>query len=381
MASTDVRNAALETAQSVELARRKRRVLILGPSLHAVSGVSTHLQQLLDSSLRTQVEFRHFQIGSEGRHESRLEQTLRLCISPFALLVTLALSRPDIVHLNTSLVVQAYWRDVIYLLIAKLAKIKVIYQVHGGKLPAEFFPNNVSLTRILRFTLRLPDVVVLLSKSELRAYREFLPGKNFELIANAIDATTLTRGKRIDQLSGVLRIIYIGRLIAAKGIFEMIDAIGVLRKRNITVELAIAGSGPEEDSLRRKVASANLSAHVEFCGSVFGKPKEELLLRSQIFVFPTYHPEGLPYALLEAMAAGAVPITCAQGAIPDVMQDGVHGIIVPPRDPVAVADAIERLHRDRESLARMRETSRARIAEHYSVPRLAQDFQQLYESL
>jgi glycosyltransferase involved in cell wall biosynthesis len=91
--------------------------------------------------------------------------------------------------------------------------------------------------------------------------------------------------------------------------------------------------------------------------------------------------EGLPYALLEAMAAGAVPITTRVGAIPDVMQDGVHGLLIEAKDPAGLARATARLDDDRDALARMAEAGRQRVLTEYTVERLAQDFKRIYASL
>jgi glycosyltransferase involved in cell wall biosynthesis len=101
---------------------------------------------------------------------------------------------------------------------------------------------------------------------------------------------------------------------------------------------------------------------------------------ANVLAFPT-HGEGLPYALLESMAAGAVPVITPVGGIPDVMQDQVHGVFVPPRNPGALADALERLHHDRASLQRMALAGRQRIVDQYSVSRMAAEFHGLYASL
>src|SRR5690606_18106084 len=93
------------------------------------------------------------------------------------------------------------------------------------------------------------------------------------------------------------------------------------------------------------------------------------------------HSEGLPYALLEAMAAGTVPVVTAVGAIPEVVVDGVHGRLVPARDAQAVANALIELDRDRTALARMSRAARQRVAAGFSLERLALDFTQLYSRL
>jgi glycosyltransferase involved in cell wall biosynthesis len=100
-----------------------------------------------------------------------------------------------------------------------------------------------------------------------------------------------------------------------------------------------------------------------------------------VLLLPTYHREGLPYALLEGMAAGLVPVVTRVGAIPDVVEPDVHGLFVPPRDPEALARALDALAADRALLARMSGASRERVATSYSVERLAGDFTALYRVL
>jgi glycosyltransferase involved in cell wall biosynthesis len=116
-------------------------------------------------------------------------------------------------------------------------------------------------------------------------------------------------------------------------------------------------------------------------GAVFGRAKEQLWQAAQVLAFPTYHREGLPYALLEAMAHGVVPVISPVGAIPDVLQHEAQGLFVPARDPQALANALERLANDRPLLHRLALAGRARIVEHYSVPRMAREFEELYARL
>lgn len=349
--------------------------------MQAVSGVTTHLNQLFDSDLSKNFTLLHFQVGSEGRKENIPQKLVRFFISPFAFAVFLLRHRPDIVHLNTSLEPKSYWRDIAYLLVARLLGRKVVYQVHGGALPEALFAGHAFLTGSLRQVLSMPDVVVLLAKVELDAYKRFVPGQRLVVAANAIDASSLVAKPIKSKSTGALQLVYLGRLAWNKGIYEAIEAVGALVKEGRDLYLSIAGSGPEEAALKQRVTELGLSKHVYFPGPLFGAAKDALWSASDIFVFPTFHLEGLPYALLEAMAAGAVPITTRVGAIPDVMQDGVHGLLVEAKDPAGLARAITRLDDDRDALARMAAAGRQRVLAEYTVERLAQDFKRLYASL
>lgn len=356
-------------------------VILLGPSLQAVSGVSTHIKQLTGSSLSQNIKLLHFQVGSEGRDESVLNKLSRFILSPFNFLICLLRNRHAIVHINTSLEPKSYWRDMVYLLIAKMLKHKTIYQIHGGALPQDFFKGSRFLTSLLRRILICADRVVLLAQVELTAYHAFAPQIRLAVIANAIETDVLTNVPLKNKPTHPLHISFVGRLATAKGIFTILDAAALLLQAQRDFLLTIAGSGSEETNMRTRATELNLGEHIQFMGAVFDQAKDQLWQQTHVFAFPTIHREGLPYALLEAMAAGAVPITTRVGAIPDVMQDGVHGLFVEPNNPQALAQAIIKLDDDRTLRHKMAEAGRQRILDGYGVDRLASDFQDLYSEL
>jgi len=360
-------------------ARQAPAVLLLGPARAAPSGVATHLNQLFGCALAERFQLSQFQVGSEGRTETRGGAVLRLLFSPLALMVHLVRLRPRIVHINTSLDFKGYWRDLAYLGVSKGLGRRVVYQIHGGALPEEFFPRSALLRTLLRRVLMGADVVVLLAEREMSAYRSFAPRARLVRIANCV---RVDEGEPVGHAGSAptLSVAYLGRLTASKGILETIEAVGILRDRGTEVRLTIAGSGEAADLIRRSVAARNLQDQVQLVGELFGEAKRQLWQRTDVLALPSYH-EGLPYALLEAMAAGVVPVASPVGAIPDVMQDRVHGLSVPARDPHSVARALGELAADRELLRRLARAARERIASGYSLTQLAEQFTQLYESL
>ena len=351
---------------------KRPTVLLLGPDRGVISGVATHLNLLLGSALARRFDIVHFQVGSEGRKENKLSLALRLLTSPLRLAAAILKSGASVVHLNPSLNPKAFWRDLPHLLAAKLCGARVIYQVHGGS-AGEMNPA------VLRAALALPDAVVVLSRVELDALQRLLPRQNILLVPNAIDCTPFLRPHR--TASGPLRLFHIGRLVAAKGVFETVQALKLARERGVDAELVIAGDGPALSQLEEQVEKLGLNAHVTFAGPTFGERKTELTCAADLLLLPTYHSEGLPYALLEGMAAGLVPIVTRIAAIPDVVSEGVHGLFVPPRDPEAIAQAVVRLDSDRAGLARMSAACRERALSAYSIERLADDFTALYSSI
>jgi glycosyltransferase involved in cell wall biosynthesis len=354
-------------------------VLLLGPSREAISGVTTHLNCLLGSRLASRFELVHFQVGSEGRNEGAAGRLARLLASPFTLAATILRLNAGLVHINSSLNAKAYWRDLAYLLVARLCGASVLYQVHGGRLD-EFAPRGLAAA-FVSASLRLADAVVVLSRAQLAVFRQRLSGHAVDVVANGIDCAPYMRCNRAaPEPAQPLRIIYIGRLAPGKGLVETIEAMRIVRLRGVSARLVLAGSGPEEARLRRHAREAGLLREVAFVGPAWGAHKAELLSQADVLVLASYA-EGLPYSLLEAMAAGVVPIVTPVGAIPDVVTEGEQGVFVAPRDADAIAQAIARLAADRAALARMSAAGRACVSAGYSLERVARDFSRLYWDL
>jgi colanic acid/amylovoran biosynthesis glycosyltransferase len=156
-------------------------------------------------------------------------------------------------------------------------------------------------------------------------------------------------------------------LIERKGQQYLLEAAEILRRRGRPVRLLLAGEGEMRPSLESIVARYNLGDSVQFLGHV---GHTELLGMYQageidMVVLPTLH-EGIPVCLMEAMAYGVPIVSTPAGGIPELLRDGA-GIMVPCKDPAALADAVERVLNDGELQKQLRETGRRRVEEEYSV--------------
>lgn len=359
----------------------KTKVVIFSPALNAVSGVSTHAKMLLGSSLAQRFELMHFQVGREGRAESSRQRLARFVFSPLQLAAFLIWHRPSIVHINTSMDRKGFWRDFSYLIVARLFGCRVVNQFHSGSAPQDLFTNPI-LTFLQRRFLLASHVVTVLSSEAQRSYQAFDKRIVAQLVPNAIDTTGLLGIRRALSADGaLLKLVYVGRIVRSKGLFDSLEALKLLKDEGLQFNLQVAGSGPDETAARALIESLGLVTEVTMLGPVFGDAKNKLWLDSDVQVFPTYHNEGLPYSILESMAAGCVPVTCSVAAIPDVMQDGVHGLFVPQLNPSAIAGAIRRLAANRSELHRMSQAGRRRIAEQYSVDRLVVRFDEIYNAV
>jgi glycosyltransferase involved in cell wall biosynthesis len=284
-------------------------------------------------------------------------------------------------HINSAPDPKAFWRDAVYLVLAKSMGRQTVLEMHGSHLPIDYVSRNRVRDAAIRRILRLANRIVLLSESDFVAYQNYDPRLATVVIPNAVEVPPRTPLRKPVSDDAPLKLIYIGRLVRGKGIFVAVEAVRLLQARNIHVRLDIVGAGPDAEKLRRSIIDAGVQECVQVLGPKYGADKERVLEESDVLVFPTYHREGLPYALLESMAAGTVPVTCPIGGIPDVLSKGQCSIAVPPRDASAVAEAVYTLHRDREMARALSEAAHRVTVEHYQVSRMASDFRRLYKRM
>lgn len=143
-----------------------------------------------------------------------------------------------------------------------------------------------------------------------------------------------------------VRLLYVGYLKHMKGLEFLIDALARLRTRGVHAQLHLVGSGPQEASLRADAAARNLDEFVVFHGYVpMGPELNRHYDEADIFVFPSLS-EGSPRVVLEALAHSLPVVSTRVGSVPDLIDDGASGLIVPLRDADAIAAAVERLVRD-----------------------------------
>ena len=149
----------------------------------------------------------------------------------------------------------------------------------------------------------------------------------------------------------------LGRLSTKKGQIDLIDAAAVVVSRVPEARFVLVGDGPLRPELEQRVTALGLDKRVRFLGSVTEGAR--LLGQMDLFVLPS-HMEGMPNALIEAMAAGRPTVATDAGGNAEVVADGETGLIVPPRNPARLADAILTLLKDPERAEAMGRAGRGR---------------------
>jgi glycosyltransferase involved in cell wall biosynthesis len=163
-----------------------------------------------------------------------------------------------------------------------------------------------------------------------------------------------------------------GRLIPKKGFEVLVDACALLRERGVSFECRIAGAGPLYRGLERRIARAGLRAHVRLLGWQDGAEMARLYGAACAFALASRvvnggDRDGLPNVLVEALSLGLAVASTRVSAIPELVQDGVTGLLVEPDDPVSLAGALERLLADPELRERLGEAGRRLVAARFDL--------------
>jgi phosphatidyl-myo-inositol alpha-mannosyltransferase len=207
----------------------------------------------------------------------------------------------------------------------------------------------------------------------------YFPG-DYQIIPNGVDLDRFTEAEPFDEWrDGTLNILFVGRLEERKGFIHLLKAYHRLRKRHVDARLLVVGSGPKAREYRRYVGLRQIR-DVEFLGRVSDADKARFFASSDIFCAPSTGQESFGIVLLEAMAAG-VPIVASDiHGYKQVVQRGVQGLLVEPRNHRALAAGLYTLAHDAELRHRMGEEGRRRAPD-YSWDRVTQQIVDYYHDV
>jgi glycosyltransferase involved in cell wall biosynthesis len=231
------------------------------------------------------------------------------------------------------------------------------------------------------------DAVVCVSEATARrARRGGIPARKIRVIRNALDTRPYDRPcptarANVEHLFGdAPRYLVgtVGRLSPEKGMDVFVRSAIHLAKRRDDVGFVLLGEGPTRPALETLIQEAGLRSRILLAGFCRDLPA---LLPGLDVVVSSSHTEGLPVALLEAMAARVPVIATAVGGTPEVVQEGQTGYLVPPNQPERLAERLETLLNDRSSRTAMGQAGRQRVCDQFTFASMARHYDELFSHL
>jgi len=330
----------------------KPRVILAGHLPPPIGGIATFCQALLSSTLADHVDLRFVQTSSQRRSLlssgqatwKNIVEAIADCGRFFGACIA---HRPVIAHICTAPGL-SFLKHSLCVIFARVVGCRVILHPHCSftKLYAGTSFWKWYCTQIFR----LSSGMIALSK-EWFALRELLPEVRIYYLPNAIDIRPYRKiaSRRSWTKQRQIQLLYLGYFGEAKGTYDLLDALKMMDVGECQVILNLVGGFLKHQDKDRL---AEMASHVTDDGKtcclmppVSGEEKLACFEQADIFVFPSHH-EGMPMAILEAMAAGLPVIATAVGGIPDLIANGVNGFLIPPQAPGDLSNAIENLCKD-----------------------------------
>jgi glycosyltransferase involved in cell wall biosynthesis len=232
---------------------------------------------------------------------------------------------------------------------------------------------------LLRRKLLAARFAVTCTQANVAHLRRIAPEATVHCIYHGLNADLeryAERAPAAPRRNGTLRLLGVGRLVEKKGFDTLVEACGQLKRTGVPFEARIIGpDGPHGPAIRERVRAHGLERSVRLLGPLGQHDLCGEYLRADAFCLPCrvldQDRDGIPNVLVEAMACGTPVVTTGVSGIPELVADGVNGLIVPPDDAGALAEAVRRLHHDRELGARMGAAGRATVRERFDGERLA----------
>jgi len=186
---------------------------------------------------------------------------------------------------------------------------------------------------------------------------------------------------RVDPTESVLEgndIVYVGRFSEEKGIKILLKAFEIVARKLPDAKLRLIGEGPLLGFILRYVRDKGIQEKVEITGKVPYEAVHTYLTNSTLFVLPSLN-EGLPNALIQAMAAGLPIVASKVGSIPEAVRNGIDGLLVKPGSPNELAESIARILKDRELALKLARNAKS-SAERYRADYIIEKYTRLFEA-
>lgn len=266
---------------------------------------------------------------------------LYLFIFPFRL----ATKKIDIVHSNPSLAINAIIREAFYIIFAWLLNKRILVFFHGWHNNcAEFIDRNYFFRKVFVWVYNRSDVICVLAKEFKTSLENWGVKRKIcvetTMVSNGLlygfDINSSFKKRKIDPIN----ILFLSRIEKTKGIYESIDTIRILRKKNYNIRLLIAGSGSYFHEVEKYIKRK--SDGIIMLGYIEGEKKKKIFESSFAYILPSYG-EGMPISVLEAMSFGLPVITRSVGGLKDFFKNGKHGFMTISNDPIIFAEKLEKI--------------------------------------
>lgn len=315
-------------------------ILLVCPSPHVQGGVSAFTQSLTKNINNYKVT--PFYVGSNPKtKEMAIAKIMRMLKMLSSLLIYRCTHYSDIVHINPSFNTSSLLRDGLILFTLRLTGCKhILVFFHGWDTAAALRMKHHPMRGLFVWLMNGTACIMVLATEYKQALTQMGIREDRIFVGSTMFDEECIPASRTEQTRNIL---FMSRFDSRKGIYELLAAFAAIVDEFPDAQLIFAGDGGENAKLRAAAEASGLGNRIRFTGYVSGKDKTALLRDATIFTLPTYYPEGMPVALLEAMAAGLPLLTSKAGGICHIVREPENGVVLKDITVATIADGLRRL--------------------------------------
>ena len=342
------------------------KICMVGPGKNVRGGVTTVINSYTNQ-FGTEFQLRHIATMVDG---NKAIKGLVFIMAIFKILLTTRDVEIFHIHMASR---ASFSRKAILIRILKKRGAKIVLHLHGAQF-MQFYHNesDSKKQKYIRDTFDLVDKVIALSDTWKWDIGTFTKTP-IEVIYNAVPCPIQAVKKSYGN-----RIVFLGRIGDRKGIFDLLKVLRRLKSEGKVYQLDVGGDGDVE-KLQRYIAQETLDS-VRFHGWVDSNKKNQLLNEASILALPSYN-EGLPMAILEAMAYGCTVVSTDVGGIPEVVKHGINGYVLEPGDLESLYEVLDNLYDDSGTLQTLGISAHETIQEKFSLERAVKKLEAIYREL
>jgi glycosyltransferase involved in cell wall biosynthesis len=363
--------------ETAEATPRKLRILVVGFLPPPYFGPSVTYQALMRSEFprRFDVTFLDITVAEsiDDIERVRPAKILRMLGFLWRELWLLTTRRFDFCFCPISVNRNAFIKDALLAGLARLFGVPTVLYAHGNNLPHFHARSSPRVQRLLERTASRAAGAIVLGETLRYNFEKWLPADRIFVAPSGIEPVQhMPQRKPHDGVT----VLYLGNLIREKGVFVLLEA----ARRCPEIQFVFAGNWfrSDDEAEAKRLAGGN----VQFVGPVAGEAKSQTLANADILAFPTfYYYETLGLVLLEAMQFGLPVVTTRRASIPEIVRDGVNGLLVEEQNAGDLAEKILQLAADASLRERMGQANRQRFGEYYTHQHFGRRVIEVFERL
>jgi len=307
------------------------------------------------------------------------EKLIRTARIFFSLLIKLFYAKYAFCYFSLTPTGKAFYKDFLFVLLLKIFKIKRLYHLHGKGICAY---KNIFIRYMYKFCFK-DSKVIILSDKLYYDIKDYVEKDCIYVLCNAI--IPQLSDKEFNDIiekrykGDKINLLFLSNMVRSKGVFTILESLGKLRRKGYIFNMYFMGGwfDIKKDEFFDAVSRYGLGECVVYLGFGDKNRKNSILKKADIFLYPT-HNDAFGIVNIEALEFGLPIISTDEGAIPDIVKDGVNGFLIKKREINELTRSIERLIRDRELCIKMGRAGRKIFLQKFTFDKFERDLVDIF---